>query len=176
MPFALRCAINAPQANPPGPQNNSPRLNAKLFSFRVSVSPRENISPFADAISCIADACVPVGFGFVESTRRNTSCFFGASPACALFAAETLPLIFFSDFFFMAVMRPHHGGMKRARSQSMPSLEALPQACSIAWENAPRLGAFCWQLIEQKPMRLLCCIRRWKRVVVFPARRRSAVR
>ena len=34
----------------------------------------------------------------------------------------------------------------------MPSLEALPQACSIAWENAPRVGAFCWQLIEQKPV------------------------
>lgn len=28
----------------------------------------------------------------------------------------------------MAVMRPHHNCMKRARSQSMPALEALPQA------------------------------------------------
>jgi hypothetical protein len=29
----------------------------------------------------------------------------------------------------MVVMRLHHGGMKRARSQSMPSPEAQTQAC-----------------------------------------------
>jgi hypothetical protein len=64
------------------------------------------------------------------------------------FAAETLPLIFFSDFFFMAVVRLHHGDMKRARSQSMPSPEALAQAYLITRENAPMVGAFCWQLIK----------------------------
>ena len=56
------------------------------------------------------------------------------------FAAETLPLFFFSVFFLMAVVRLHHGGMKRARSQSMPSMEALPQACLVTRENAPWLG------------------------------------
>ena len=52
----------------------------------------------------------------------------------------------------MAVVRLHRGGMKRARSQSMPQSEALPQACMIARENAPWWGAFCWQLIMQKPV------------------------
>ena len=46
----------------------------------------------------------------------------------------------FPFFFPMVVMRPHHNCMKRARSQSMPSMEALPQACLVTWENAPRLG------------------------------------
>jgi len=46
---------------------------------------------------------------------------------------------------FMVVVRLHHGGMKRARSQSMPTAEALPQACLITRENAPWWGAFCWQ-------------------------------
>ena len=54
--------------------------------------------------------------------------------------AETPSPLFFSDFLFMVVMRPHHNCMKRARSQSMPTSEALPQACLIARENAPRLG------------------------------------
>ena len=46
----------------------------------------------------------------------------------------------FWDFNFMAVVRLHHGGMKRARPQSMPSMEALPQACLVTRENAPWLG------------------------------------
>jgi hypothetical protein len=41
------------------------------------------------------------------------------------------------DFNFMAVMRLHHSGIKRARSQSMPYPEALPQAYLITRENAP---------------------------------------
>ena len=62
----------------------------------------------------------------------------------AFFAAKTSPLSAIQELpfrrgcnsrptgfvvFFMAVMRPHHNCMKRARSQSMPALEALPQAC-----------------------------------------------
>ena len=43
----------------------------------------------------------------------------------------------FWDFNFMAVVRLHRGCMKRARSRSMPSPEALPQACLITRENAP---------------------------------------
>ena len=36
--------------------------------------------------------------------------------------------VFVAMLFFMAVVRLHHGGMKRARSRSMPQSEALPQA------------------------------------------------
>ena len=43
----------------------------------------------------------------------------------------------FWDFSFMVVMQPHHNCMKRARSQSMPYPEALPQAYLITRENAP---------------------------------------
>ena len=46
----------------------------------------------------------------------------------------------FPFFFPMVVMRPHHNCMKRARSQSMPTSEALPQACQFTRENAPRVG------------------------------------
>ena len=42
----------------------------------------------------------------------------------------------------------------------MPSLEALPQACSIAWENAPWLGRILLMSIQDKAVRLLLCIRR----------------
>ena len=33
----------------------------------------------------------------------------------------------------------------------MPSMEALPQACLVTRENAPWVGALCWQLTRQKP-------------------------
>jgi len=141
-------AAARPTSKPPAPENSE-----TTFSLRAPVSSREIF--LGDSLSARID------------THRSTS---------EVLAAETLPLILFSDFFFMAVVRLHHGGMKRARSQSMPYPAALPQAYLITRENAPMLGAFCWQWIKYKPMRLLGCIRRWKRVVVFPDRRRSAVR
>ena len=47
-------------------------------------------------------------------------------------------------------MRPHHGGMKRARPQSMPTSEALPQAYSGYTGERALVGRILLMIIQSK--------------------------
>ena len=47
-------------------------------------------------------------------------------------------------------MRPHHNCMKRARSQSMPALEALPQACFGYTGERAHVGRVLLAIIQSK--------------------------
>ena len=82
-------AATSPKSRPPAPENRD-----TTFNLRDSASPHETSPTLSDATSRVPPAFADFAF----------------------FAAKTSPLLLFSDFFFMAVMRLHHGHEKSAFS------------------------------------------------------------
>ena len=84
----------------------------------------------------------------------------------------------FWDLIFIAVMQLHHG--KHEYKKSAFSIHALTGSPTTGLPDytgeRAHGGRVLLAMNQAKPVRLLGCIRRWKRVVVFPVRRRSAVR